>query len=129
MVEITSEEQNKVTRMKRTEDNLRDPCCCCCCQVISVVSDSVQPHIQQPTRLHCPWNFPGNSTGVDCHFLLQGIFLTQGLNPGLPHCRQTLNLLSQTSLSCIKLKIQLKLSLTIIKYGTCGYVISRFSLV
>ena len=31
---------------------------------------------------------------MDCHFLLQGIFLTQGLNPGLPHCRQTLNHLS-----------------------------------
>ena len=29
--------------------------------------------------------------GVCCPFLLQGIFLTQGLNPGLPHCRQTLN--------------------------------------
>ena len=27
-------------------------------------------------------------TGVDCHFLLQGIFPTQGLNPGLSHCRQ-----------------------------------------
>ena len=48
----------------------------------------------QPTRLLCPWDFPGNSTGVDCHFLLQGIFPTQGLNPGLPHCRQTLNRLS-----------------------------------
>ena len=32
---------------------------------------------------------PGkNTAGVDCHFLLQGIFLTQGSNPGLPHCRQ-----------------------------------------
>ena len=30
------------------------------------------------------------STGVGCHFLLQEIFLTQGSNPGLPHCRQTL---------------------------------------
>ena len=38
----------------------------------------------------CPWHFPGNSTGVGCHFLLQGIFPTQGSNPGLPHCRQTL---------------------------------------
>ena len=37
-----------------------------------------------------PWDFPGNSTEVDCHFLLQGIFPTQGSNPGLPHCRQTL---------------------------------------
>ena len=31
-------------------------------------------------RLLCPWNFPGKNTGVGCHFLLQGIFLTQGLN-------------------------------------------------
>ena len=28
----------------------------------------------------CPWNFPGKNTGVGCHFLLQGIFMTQGLN-------------------------------------------------
>ena len=34
------------------------------------------------------WDFPGKNTGLGCHFLLQGIFLTQGLNPGLPHCRQ-----------------------------------------
>ena len=45
---------------------------------------------QVPTRLLHPWNFPGKNTGVGCHFLLQGIFLTQGSNPGLPHCRQTL---------------------------------------
>ena len=38
----------------------------------------------------CPWDFPGKNTGVGCHFLLQGIFPTQGLNPGLPHCRQML---------------------------------------
>ena len=36
-----------------------------------------------PTRLLCPWEFPGKKTGVGCHFLLQGIFLTQGLNPHL----------------------------------------------
>ena len=35
-----------------------------------------------PTSLLCPWNSPGKNTGVDCH-LLQGIFLTQGLNPRL----------------------------------------------
>ena len=39
-----------------------------------------------------PWNFPGKSTRVCCHFLLQGIFLTQGSNPGLPHCGQRLYL-------------------------------------
>ena len=41
-----------------------------------------------------PWDFLGKSSGVGCHFLLQGIFLNQGLNPGLLHCRQTLNHLS-----------------------------------
>ena len=34
----------------------------------------------EPARLHCPWDFPGKNTGVSCHFLLQGIFLTQGSN-------------------------------------------------
>ena len=38
-----------------------------------------------PTRFLCPWNFPGKNTGVGCHSLLQGIFLTQGSNPG-PLC-------------------------------------------
>ena len=37
----------------------------------SVVSDSLQPHRQQPTRLLHPWEFPGKSTGVGCHCLLQ----------------------------------------------------------
>ena len=33
------------------------------------------------------WNSPGKNTGVGSQSLLQGIFLTQGSNPGLPHCR------------------------------------------
>ena len=37
----------------------------------SIVSDSVQPHRRQPTRLHHPWDSPGKNTGVGCHFLLQ----------------------------------------------------------
>jgi len=37
---------------------------------------------------------PGKNTGVGCHVLLQGIFLTEGLNPGLLHCRQILYQLS-----------------------------------
>ena len=37
----------------------------------------------QPTRLLCPWGFPSKNTGVGCHFLLQGIFATQGSNPCL----------------------------------------------
>ena len=39
--------------------------------VASVVSDSVRPHRQQPTRPRRPWDSPGKSTGVGCHFLLQ----------------------------------------------------------
>ena len=41
-----------------------------------------------------PWNSPGKNTGVSCHSLLQEIFLTQGLNPGLLLCRRTLYQLS-----------------------------------
>ena len=54
----------------------------------SVVSDSLQPHGLYPSRLLCPWDFPGKNTGMGCHFLLQGIFLTQGSNwylLGVPH--------------------------------------------
>ena len=46
------------------------------------------------TKLLRPWDFQGKRTGVGCHFLLQGIFPTQGSNPGLSHCRQTLYRLS-----------------------------------
>ena len=38
-------------------------------------------------RLLCPWDFPGKNTGVGCHFLLHGIFLTQRLNLPLLHGR------------------------------------------
>ena len=45
-------------------------------------------------RLLCPWDFPDKNTGVHCHFLLQGIFLTQVRNPGLLHCKHILYHLS-----------------------------------
>ena len=51
----------------------------------SVVSDSLWPHGLEPARLLCPWNFLGKNTGVGCHFLLQGIFPTQGSNLHLLH--------------------------------------------
>ena len=41
------------------------------------------PHGLKPTRLLCPWHSPGKNTGVACHSLLHGIFLTQGSNPHL----------------------------------------------
>ena len=51
----------------------------------SVVSNSLRPH-----GPYSPWNCPGQNTGVGSLSLLQGIFPTQGSNPGLLHCRQIL---------------------------------------
>ena len=56
---------------------------CNACSVASVVSDSLQPYRPQSTRLLCLWDPPGKNTRVGCHALLQGIFLTQGLNSHL----------------------------------------------
>ena len=55
----------------------------------SVVSESLWPH-----GLYSPWNSPGQNTAEGSLFLLEGIFPTQGWNPGLPHCRQILYQLS-----------------------------------
>ena len=63
-----------------------------CC---SVVSNSLRLH-----GLYSPWNSPGQNTGVGGHFLLQWIFQTQGLNPGLLHCRRILYLLSHDRSPC-----------------------------
>ena len=59
------------------------------CESRSVVSDSLRPH-----GLYSPWNSLGQNTGVGSLSLLQGIFPTQGSNPGLPQCRQILYQLS-----------------------------------
>ena len=52
-----------------------------CMLSCSFVSNSLQAHGQQPARLLCPWDLPGKNTGVGCHFLLKGTFLTQVLKP------------------------------------------------
>ena len=53
----------------------------CCCTSMSCL----RPHELYLTRRLCPWDSPGKNTGVGCHFLLLGIFLSQGLNPHLLH--------------------------------------------
>ena len=58
-------------------------------EILSVVSYSLRAHGR-----YSPWNSPGQNTGVGSLSLLQGIFPTQGLNPGLPHCRRILYQLS-----------------------------------
>ena len=63
-------------------------CMCGCVLRLSIVYNYLWPH--WPTRLLCPWDFPGKHTGLGCHFLLQAIFHTWGSNPHLPcvlHCR------------------------------------------
>ena len=57
-----------------TVHNSQDMCVC------SLVSDSWQPRGPQPAGLLCPWTCSGKNTGAGCHFLLQGIFPTQGSN-------------------------------------------------
>ena len=58
------------------------------------VSDSVGPHGLGTSQLLCPWDSPSKNTGVDCHALLQMIFLTLGLNSGLLHYKKILYCLS-----------------------------------
>ena len=58
-------------------------------EILSVLCDSLRPH-----GLYSSWNSPGQNTGVGSCSLFQGIFATQGLNPGLPHCRRMLYQLS-----------------------------------
>ena len=65
----------------------------------SVLSNSLLSH-GLPILL-CPWNSPGKNTGVGCHSFFQGIFPTQGLSPGLLHCRQILYHLSHQGSSSL----------------------------
>ena len=49
------------------------------CVLMLSMSNSLRSHGLDLTRLLCPWDHPNKNAGVGCHFLLQGIFLTQGL--------------------------------------------------
>ena len=56
---------------------------CVCVCACSVVSNSLWCYELQPSRLLCPWGFPGKSTEVGCLSPLQDIFPTLGSNPCL----------------------------------------------
>ena len=71
----------------------------CLSEHFFVISQRVEVEVTQLCLtlcdpMDCPWNSPGQNTGVGSLFLLQGIFPTQGSNPGLSHCRQILYQLS-----------------------------------
>ena len=69
----------------------------------------------QPARLLYPWNSPGKNTGVGCHFLLQGIFPIQGLNPRICLLHQQADFLPLSNLRspCCRAKSTLKIILWI----------------
>ena len=64
---------------------------CWCVLVAQLCLTLCDSHGLKPARCLCPWNSPGKNTGVGCYSLLQEIFLTQGLNPGLLHHRHILD--------------------------------------
>ena len=66
--------RNAMTNLKESES-----------ESCSVLSDSLEL-----LGLYSPWNFPGQNTGMGNCSLFQGIFPTQGSNPGRPHCRRIL---------------------------------------
>ena len=61
-----------------------------CCLITKLYLTLCDTMDLQPSRIRYSWDFPGKNTELGCYFPLQGIFSTQGLNPGLLHCRQTL---------------------------------------
>ena len=69
-------------------------CCAVLCSVSQSCSTLCDPMDCSPPGSSVHGDSPGKNTEVGCHALLQGIFPTQGSNPGLPHCRWTLYHLS-----------------------------------
>ena len=76
------------SHMKKYETGC--PTLCCAVLSLSVMPNSLRSHGLQFTGSSVHGNSPGKNTGVGCRALLQGIFPTQGSNPGLPHCRHVL---------------------------------------
>ena len=70
--------------MKKNIKNVTESLCCTELFSRKVMFNSLQPHRPWPARLLCPGDSLGKNTGVVCHALLQGIFLTQGSNLSLP---------------------------------------------
>jgi len=79
-------------------------CAICSCAVLFLVTHSCltlcDPTDCSPPGSSVSEDSPGQNTGVGCHALLQRIFPTQGLNPGLPHCRQILYHLNHQRSPC-----------------------------
>ena len=73
-------------------------CVCAQLQLCAILCNSMDC---SPHQVLCPWDFPGKNTGADCHFLLQGIFAIQGLNPHLLHWQASSLALSHLESLCV----------------------------
>ena len=101
--------------------------CVCVCMLVSQLCLTLQLHGLYPTRFLCPQNSPGKNTGMGCHSLLQGIFPTQGLNPGLLHCRQILYSLSHHGSSVYKNNSIVRIS-NILTFSVPGKIVIIFAI-
>ena len=81
---------------------------CVLCLIAQLCLTLCDPMNYSPPGSPVHGDSPGKNTRVDCHALLQGIFPTQGLNPGLPHCRQILYCLSHSDFIYFKLNQMIK---------------------
>ena len=88
-----------------------------CCVIWATYSNSCIG--LQSTRFFCPWNSPDKISEVGSHSLLLGIFPTQGLNLGLPHCRQILYHLSHQGSPTLTLQASISSSVRGLQIYSC----------
>ena len=75
-------------------------------------------------RLLCPWDFPSKNTGMSCHFLFQGVFQTQGLNPCLLQWLAVSLLLKHPACVCVCLCVCV--CVVFLKYSMCNWYCDIF---
>ena len=80
-----SELDNQVNGSTRNEERVYRRMCMCLVSHLSPTLCNLMNYSSPGSSVR--GNSPGKNTGVNCHFLPQEIFPTQGSNPGLPHCR------------------------------------------
>ena len=90
----------KTGRCLRFQLTVGHTCICVCVHLVAQSSPSLcNPMDCSPSGSSVRGDSPGKDTAAGCHALLQGIFLTQGWNSGLPHCRRILLHVYQYKLS------------------------------
>ena len=87
--------KSHMPQLESSHATTKDPSChCAVCSVAQSCPTPCDPMDCSPPGSSFHGDSPGKNTGVGCHAFLQGIFPTQGSNPGLPHCWRILYPLS-----------------------------------